>query len=64
MASNKRHWNDVSIVGELTDSFLRAEIRHSYFAVVRNNVTPRYRGAIILMTAEYQGIVDDAEWIE
>ena len=54
----------MSIVGELTDSFLRAEIRHSYFAVVRNNVTPRYRGAIILMTAEYQGIVDDAEWIE
>lgn len=61
---NKRHWNDVSIVGELSDGFLKAEIRHSYFAVVRNNVTPRYRGEVILFTAACMGIVDDAEWVE
>lgn len=61
---NKRHWNDVSIVGELSDSFLKAEIRHSYIAVVRNNVMPRSRGNIILTMATLAGIVDDAEWIE
>lgn len=61
---NKRHWNDVSIVGELTDSFLKAEIRHSYIAVVRNNVTPRSRRDIILTMATLAGVVDDAEWIE
>ena len=61
---NKRHWNDVSIVGELSDSFLKAEIRHSYLAVVRNNVTPRSRGNIILTMATLANIVDDAEWIE
>ena len=61
---NKRHWNDVSIVGELTDSFLKAEIRHSYFAVVRKNVTPRERCEIVLAMAAEAGVVDDAEWIE
>ena len=61
---NKRHWNDVSIVGELSDSFLKAEIRHSYFAVVRNNVTPRERRDMVLATAADAGVVDDAEWIE
>ena len=61
---NKRHWNDVSIVGELSDSFLKAEIRHSYFAVVRNNVTPRERRDMALATAADAGVVDDAEWIE
>lgn len=61
---NKRHWNDVSIVGELIDSFLKAEIRHSYFAVVHNNVMPRSRRNTILAMAIDAGIVDDAEWIE
>ena len=61
---NKRHWNDVSIVGELTDSFLKAEIRHSYFAVVRKNVTPRECREIVLAMAAEAGVVDDAEWIE
>ncbi len=61
---NKRHWNDVSIVGELTDSFLKAEIRHSYFAVVRKNVTPRERRDMVLALAVDAGVVDDAEWIE
>ena len=61
---NKRHWNDVSIVGELTDSFLRAEIRHSYFAVVRKNVTPREHREMVLAMAAEACVVDDAEWIE
>ena len=61
---NKRHWNDVSLVGELSDSFLKAEIRHSYFAVVRNNVTPRQHREMILAMAAEAGVTDDAEWIE
>jgi predicted DNA-binding protein (MmcQ/YjbR family) len=61
---NKRHWNDVSIVGELTDSFLKSEIRHSYFAVVRNNVTPRERREAVLAMAAKVGLIDDAEWVE
>lgn len=61
---NKRHWNDVSIVGELSDSFLRAEVRHSYVAVVRQNVTPRARRDEVLAMAAEAGIADDAEWID
>ena len=61
---NKRHWNDVSIVGELAESALRAEIRHSYFAVVRQNVTPRRRRDEVLAIAAAADLVDDAEWIE
>lgn len=61
---NKRHWNDVSIEGELPDSFLKAEIRHSYFAVVRQNVTPRQSREAILAMALDAGLVDDAEWLE
>lgn len=61
---NKRHWNDVSIVGELTESFLRAEVRHSYFAVVCQNVVPRARRDEILAIAAELGFVDDAEWLE
>lgn len=61
---NKRHWNDVSIVGELSDAFLKAEIRHSYFVVVRNNVTPRQHREMVLAMAAEAGVTDDAEWIE
>ncbi len=61
---NKRHWNDVSIVGELADSFLRAEIRHSYLTVICNNVTPRLRRDELLAIAAAANIVDDAEWLE
>lgn len=61
---NKRHWNDVSIVGELADSFLRAEIRHSYLVVVRKNVTPRQRRDELLAIAAAEGVIDDAEWLE
>ena len=61
---NKRHWNDVSIVGELADSFLKAEIRHSYFAVVQQNVTPRQRRDELRALALEAGLRDDAEWLE
>ena len=61
---NKRHWNDVSIVGELADSFLKAEIRHSYFAVVQQNVTPRQRRDELRALALEAGLSDDAEWLE
>lgn len=61
---NKRHWNDVSIVGELADSFLKAEIRHSYFAVVQQNVTPRQRRDELLVLAQEAELRDDAEWLE
>lgn len=61
---NKRHWNDVSIVGELADSFLKAEIRHSYFAVVQQNVAPRQRRDELLVLAKEAELRDDAEWLE
>ncbi len=61
---NKRHWNDVSLEGELSESFLRAEIRHSYLAVVRQNVTPRPLRDRLLAQAAAEAILDDAEWLE
>ena len=61
---NKRHWNDVSIVGELPNSFIMAEIRHSYYAVIRSNVMPRTRRDDILAMAAEAGIIDDAIWLE
>ena len=61
---NKRHWNDVSIVGELPNSFIMAEIRHSYYAVIRSNVVPRTRRDDILAMAAEAGIIDDAIWLE
>ena len=61
---NKRHWNDVSIVGELSDSYLKSEIRHSYLIVIRKNVTPSRRRDELLEIVAKAGIVDDAEWLE
>jgi hypothetical protein len=51
-------------VGELSDAFLKAEIRHSYFAVVHKNVSPREQREVILNMATKAGVTDDAEWIE
>lgn len=61
---NKRHWNDVSIEGELDEGFLRAELRHSYLVVVRHNVTPRAERDRLLALATAASVVDDAEWVE
>ncbi len=32
--SNKRHWNSVKVDGDLTDAFIKEQIRHSYDMVV------------------------------
>jgi len=46
--SDKRHWNDLWVDRDLTDSFLRRQIRNSYLLVLRKNVTPRsLRDAIL-----------------
>ncbi len=39
--SSKRHWNDLYVDRDLTDAFLREQIRNSYLLVLRQNVTPR-----------------------
>ena len=54
----------MSIVGELSDSYLKSEIRHSYLIVIRKNVTPSRRRDELLEIVAKAGIVDDAEWLE
>ncbi|MBR2351416.1 MAG: MmcQ/YjbR family DNA-binding protein [Alistipes sp.] len=58
---NKRHWNDVAFEGHMSDEQLRAELRHSYLTVIRQNVTPRARRDDLLALAAAAGVVDDAE---
>lgn len=61
---NKRHWNDIRFEGELSDAFMQAEIRHSYLAVIRQNVTPcALRNKLLAIAAE-AGVIDDAERVE
>ena len=38
---NKRHWNDLYVDRDLSDAFVREQIRRSYMLVLRHNVTPR-----------------------
>ena len=38
---NKRHWNDISLHGDLADSFIIEQIYNSYMLVINKNVTPR-----------------------
>ena len=38
---NKRHWNDLYVDRDLSDAFVREQIRRSYMLVLRDNVTPR-----------------------
>ena len=38
---NKRHWNAISLRGDLTESFIREQIYNSYMLVITKNVTPR-----------------------
>ena len=38
---NKRHWNGVSVCGDLPEEFLRSQIMQSYMLVVRGSVTPK-----------------------
>lgn len=39
--SSKRHWNDIRTQGDLSDAFIREQIRNSYMLVLQQNVTPR-----------------------
>lgn len=56
---NKRHWNDL-LVTALPDEVVRREIRHSYFTVVKKNVSPKTLREDILALASRNGIEDDA----
>ena len=38
---NKRHWNAISLTGDLAESFIFEQIHNSYMLVVQKNVTPR-----------------------
>lgn len=38
---NKRHWNAISLRGDLAESFIYEQIRNSYMLVINKNVTPR-----------------------
>ena len=56
---NKRHWNDLHLSG-LPDDVIRREIRHSYFTVIRNNVSPKALREELLSLAAASGIEDTA----
>ena len=38
---NKRHWNAISLCGDLAESFIFEQIYNSYMLVIKKNVTPR-----------------------
>ena len=38
---NKRHWNAISLVGDLAESFIYEQVYNSYMLVINKNVTPR-----------------------
>lgn len=49
---NKRHWNAISLRGDLAASFIREQIYNSYMLVIAKNVTPRALRLEILAAAE------------
>ena len=49
---NKRHWNAISLRGDLTESFIREQIYNSYMLVIAKNVTPRALRLEILAAAK------------
>ena len=49
---NKRHWNAISLRGDLAVSFIREQIYNSYMLVIAKNVTPRALRLEILAAAE------------
>ena len=49
---NKRHWNAISLVGDLAESFIFEQIYNSYMLVIKKNVTPRALRIEILKAAE------------
>ena len=54
--SNKRHWNDLYVDRDLTDAFLREQIRRSYMLVLRRSVVPRSLRDEILAEVEHVGL--------
>ncbi|MBO7198434.1 MAG: MmcQ/YjbR family DNA-binding protein [Alistipes sp.] len=57
---NKRHWNAISLCGDLSDSFIYEQIRNSYMLVVNKNVTPRaLRMEIIAAIEEHDSQASD-----
>ena len=61
---NKRHWNDISLAGHLTDKQIRQEVRHAYLQTIIQNVTPASLRKSLLQTAATLGITDDSEQFE
>jgi predicted DNA-binding protein (MmcQ/YjbR family) len=49
---NKRHWNAISLVGDLTEGFIYEQIYNSYMLVIHKNVTPRVLRLEILEAVE------------
>ena len=56
---NKRYWNDL-LVTALPTEVVKREIRHSYFTVIRKNVSPKIlRQEVLAITAQL-GLEDNA----
>ena len=52
---NKRHWNAISLCGDLAESFIFEQIYNSYMLVIKKNVTPRaLRIKILEATKEHE----------
>ena len=56
---NKRYWNDL-LVTALPENVVKREIRHSYFTVIRKNVSPKALREEMLAIVSKQGLEDDA----
>lgn len=56
---NKRHWNDLRFT-QLPTEIVKREIRHSYLAVIKANVTPKALRDTLLRQAAETGVTDAA----
>ncbi len=57
---NKRHWNNLHMT-ILPTKVVKREIKHSYFTVIRKNVTPKTLREEILQVNLQAGLKDDTE---
>jgi predicted DNA-binding protein (MmcQ/YjbR family) len=56
---NKRHWNAISLHGDLAESFIYEQVYNSYMLVINKNVTPRaLRIEILEAVAQYNTKAD------
>lgn len=60
---NKKHWNNLHMT-ILPAEVVKREIRHSYFTVIRKNVTPKALREEILHVVTQSGLKDDAEILD